>query len=147
MDRSKRPFVLWAGISLLVFLCLVSAGVAKTKKAAPPKQVLAVINPTNGETVDCEYTAQGNGARSTDTVWFVIHPFSASGYWVQNKPSVNKGGTFQALVYFGRKGMDVGQKFEIRAVRNPQKPLEAGMELSDWPKGEELSDTVTVTRE
>ena len=68
-------------------------------------------------------------------------------YWVQQPVTVNSDGSWELQTNIGRPGdVDIGKRFEIMAVANPESPLSTGDKLAIWPKAQLKSNVIRVTR-
>ena len=84
---------------------------------------------------------------SSAEVWVVIHPLTVSRYWVQPPVIVAPDGKWKTRVYIGRAGQeDVGVRYQIRAVANPEVELHENLVLNDWPVAEWSSPILEVVR-
>jgi len=76
----------------------------------------------------------------------VIHPMLLNTYYVQPKINVNSDGKWGVMAYFGETSTQIGTPFEVFAVANPKDELFEGMQFTDLPKAEAVSDYVRVYR-
>jgi len=116
-----------------------------------PERALAQLKveiaaPTQGAVVVNRPFVEGTVSDHRARVWVVVHPMAVSGYWVQPAVTVHAHGKWKVQVYVGEPGMNAGEKFEIRAVADPAKPLREGDVLADWPKARAISQVIEVTR-
>jgi len=92
-------------------------------------------------------TVAGTVTDPNATVWLVVHPMAVSDYWVQPAVTIRRDGSWKVQIYIGRPGnVDVGKRFEIRAVANPKARLREGLVLGGWPEAEAISDVIEVER-
>jgi len=100
-----------------------------------------------GETVPARMMIEGYISVSGPTVWVIVHPMETSEYWVQPAVTI-QGNRLSAMVYIGRPGeVDMGKRFEIMAVADPQQNLREGFILDAWPKGLARSEIIMVVRQ
>jgi hypothetical protein len=119
----------------------------KLKELEAPKAMLRITAPSDDAEVSERPFVEGTVADPKAKVWVIIHPMEVSDYWVQPSVAVKENGTWKVVIYIGRPGrIDVGKKFEIMAVANPNVKLSEGDILSGWPEAEARSDVIEVTR-
>ena len=106
---------------------------------------ITISSPQDGESVDQRHDVIGQVSDPNANVIVVIHPVSVSEYWTQPPATVRNSGQWRVKVYFGRRGMDRGVKYEVRAFANPQSQTREG-KYGSWPTAEASSNGVVVTR-
>lgn len=108
---------------------------------------LVISAPEQGSKAGRELNVKGT-APAGQRVWLLVHPQGTSDYWIQPPASTNGEGQWQNVVYIGRDGQgDIGLRYEIRAVAEPQAPLKEGKVLKAWPEAQIQSEIITVTRQ
>jgi hypothetical protein len=114
--------------------------------APRPTQGLIITSPRNGSRVSGRGYIEGYVRDPKADVWVIVHPMELSSYWVQPQPTVSADGTWRVDAYFGRPGQDAGVVFEVLAIANPKVTLREAHLLTEWPKGDLVSDIIVVTR-
>jgi hypothetical protein len=115
--------------------------------AAASELSVEITAPLDKSSVPQRPMIEGRVSDVNVKVWVVVHPLEVTDYWVQPRPTVRSDGWWKAQIHVGRPGdVDAGKLFEIRAVANPERELEEGNVLSDWPKGGAISAVIEVTR-
>lgn len=111
-------------------------------------EAITVRDPNDGESVPWRPEIRGMVADRNAEVWVIVHPMEVSDYWVQPRSSVREDGSWRVIIYIGRPGsIDVGKRFEIRAIANPERELNEGDVLKYWPVAQWQSQIIEVTRE
>lgn len=111
-----------------------------------PSGSLQIAEPADGAQVGAEMPIQGS-ASPEQKVWLIVHPQETSDYWVQPPAIADDAGAWKTAIFVGRPGSaDVGQRYEVRAVANPQTPLKEGQVLKTWPEAQATSSILKVTR-
>lgn len=106
---------------------------------------VSVSAPHDGEHVAQRYEVIGKVSDPAADVIVVVHPVSVSEFWTQPPVTVRNNGQWHIKVYFGRTGMDRGEKYEVRAFANPRSHTHEG-KYNSWPAAEARSNVVIVTR-
>ena len=110
-------------------------------------QGIKITAPSDKSSVLERPIVEGTVADPNASVWVIVHPLEVSDYWVQPSITVRPDGAWKVQIYIGRPGnVDIGKRFEIRAVLNPHDQLSEGKILATWPKGAALSNVIEVTR-
>lgn len=119
----------------------------KLKELEVAKAPLRITAPSDGAKVPERPFVEGTVADPKAKVWVIVHPMDVSDYWVQPSLTPKKDGTWKVKIYTGRPGkIDVGKKFEIRAVASPEVKLKDGDVLSGWPEAKWKSQVIEVIR-
>lgn len=109
--------------------------------------LIQIISPKEGAYVPWRPFVEGTTSIPDATVWLIIHPIHASGYWVQPRINIKEGGDWSAQPYVGRPGnADVEKRYEIMAIGNPTSNIREEDVLESWPEAEYISQIVEVTR-
>lgn len=117
---------------------------ADTRKS---KIFLEITNLKNDVMVEWKPLVTGKVSAPFTEVWLIVHVLETSAYWVQPKTTVKAIGDWEGTIFLGNQGMlDVGKKFELRAIANPRDPLKEGVRLPGWPRAAGKSEVITVTR-
>jgi hypothetical protein len=67
--------------------------------------------------------------------------------WVQPEVSIKANGKWKTRIHIGREGSDdVGKRFEVLAVANPNAVLKEGDILDEWPSAEWASEITELVR-
>lgn len=135
---------MWRNFAFMIalFICLLSIDSAQAGE-----HHLRLIEPKHGDTVPERPYISGQVADSNAEVWVIVHPMEVSDYWVQPRTSVRADGSWKVSVYIGRPGsIDVGKRYEIRAIANPKQKLKEGDILSGWPEAQWKSEFIEVIR-
>lgn len=106
---------------------------------------ITISSPLDGESVNQRQLITGHVADSNAHVVVVIHSESVSDFWAQPPVMVRNNGQWRVRAYFGRRGMDYGEEFVVRAFANPNSQIPEGRYYS-WPEAEARSNVVFVTR-
>lgn len=110
-------------------------------------QALVVTAPKDNTAVAERPFVEGTAKNASAIVWVVVHPLETGDFYVQPKVNVRGGGAWTVQVYVGRPGrVDLGKRFEIRAISNPSDALSEGQTLPNWPRAEAMSEVILVTR-
>ena len=109
---------IWSAIVLLLgmFLCAIPASALE----------INISTPLDGERVEQRHDIIGQVSDPNANVIVVIRPVSVSEFWTQPPVTVNNNGQWRVKAYFGRRGMDGGVEYEIRAFANPQSQIREG---------------------
>lgn len=100
----------------------------------------------NSKVLDRPYIG-GTVSDASADVWVVVHSTGTSEFWTQPRPTMKPDGTWVVQAYIGRSGnVDVGKRFEIIAVANPEESLGEGLSSKGWPRAQSRSQVVEVTR-
>jgi hypothetical protein len=114
---------------------------------ATAKLEIIISTPVYGSHVIERPYVAGTVTDPNASLWVVVHPMDVSDYWVQPAVTVRRDGSWKVQIYIGRSGnVDVGKRFEIRAVANPKVRLREGLVLPGWPQAGVISDVVEVER-
>ena len=123
---------------LVIFNVVVASGQQLT---------VQIVSPPDRAQVPERPLVEGTVSNPNAAVWVIVHPMEVADYWVQPKPTVKEDGKWKAQIHIGRPGnADVGKQFEIMAVADPKRKLNAGDVLKDWPEAKAKSQVIDVTR-
>lgn len=115
------------------------------RKGTP--QFIAISSPLNDAQVLRRPLVEGWIEDPSAEVWVVIHPKGHENYWVQPPVQMDSDGKWRTRIYIGRSGQeDIGVRYEIRAVANPDIEMFEDRVLHEWPGAERSSPTVEVIR-
>jgi hypothetical protein len=128
---------IWSAIVLLLGMFLYASSVFAIE--------VTISSPLDGESVGQRHDIIGQVSDPNANVIVVIRPGSVSEFWTQPPVTVRNNGQWRVKSYFGRRGMDHGEEYEVRAFANPQSQTREG-KYSTWPSAEARSNVVAVTR-
>jgi hypothetical protein len=106
---------------------------------------ITISSPLDGSSVDHRQDITGQVSDTNANVLVVIHPVSVSEFWTQPPVTVRNNGQWRVKAYFGRRGIDRGEEYEVRAFANPQSHTQEG-KYTSWPHAEARSNVVVMTR-
>jgi len=136
----------YRGCSMLVAMALVAMllGGAEGVHAAD----IEVTTPRPQTAVTGRPRVEGRVSDAKAQVFVIVNPVDTPDqFWVQPPAIVQPDGTWRAIVYIGRPGsVDVGKRFELRAVANPKDTLKEAQVLSRWPDADASSSVIEVQR-
>jgi hypothetical protein len=95
--------------------------------------------PQNNVVVESRVIARGTVDDLNATVWVIVHPMSAGGYFVQQPAMPRQDGIWAASVCLGSS-----DRIELVAVANPLGVMKPGLVLSNWPAAQAKSPVVEV---
>ena len=111
------------------------------------QEMLCIMEPKGGDAVSHTPIVKGKVQDLSSTIWVVVHPLGTNEYWVQPKVAQKTEGEWDVRIYIGRPGsVDIGKRFRIMAVANPEQALKEGDVFQAWPKAQWQSQIVEVTR-
>lgn len=148
-----RRFIWIYPCLLLAVTSCSSAPTAETEQSSPASVAdqsgspLLISTPVQDAKVGRELQVKGT-APAGQRVWLLVHPQGTPDYWIQPSAATNGEGQWNSTAYIGRDGQgDIGLRYEIRAVAEPQAPLKEGKVLKAWPEAQMQSEIITVTRQ
>lgn len=122
-----------------------ASGTDGAKATSSINEHLKILSPSDNGTVSRREAVHGVVSNPADKLWLVVHPVDVPVYWVQPGITVDKDGSWETTAYFGR-AVDVGKRFEIMVLANPQKELKEADALDGWPKAQWTSSVIEVIR-
>lgn len=130
-------------LTLLVFLI----GIVLVADGQERNACISITEPKDNSSVPECPIAEGVVDDANAGVWVIVHPMQVSDYWVQPRPTVKNNGKWKTMIHIGRPGsVDLGKKFEIMAIADPEEELYEGKILKYWPKARCRSEVIEVTR-
>lgn len=128
-----------------------SASTATVPSGCGSQSVFRINNLSEGQQVPPGQTVEGTIPNANTQVWVIVHPLDPDAigqFWPQEPARVGSDCKWFANVHFAEPGNRYrGQKFEVRAVADPQPPPQPGAPVPDWPQGTAYSNLVTVVRQ
>jgi hypothetical protein len=113
-------------------------------------QNLRITAPLDKASVPRDTLVAGTVTDPNATVWIIIRPKDSPDHYVHHPGiKVQRDGTWSGKVYIGREGPspDVGKRYEIMAVVDPEENLENANRLrGGWPRAEYESEIIEVVR-
>ena len=142
-------------MSVLLVMGIIGEGSVRAAQESAPGisesveagKSLVLLEPGHGAAVPEWPYVRGRVQNSKVHVWVIVHPMETGDYWVEPQAGVRDDGTWVAQAHIGRPGtIDVGKRFEVRAVANPASALHEGDVLPFWPDAQWSSDLIEVER-
>ncbi len=116
-----------------------------------------ILAPQDGVRIDSyRYLVKGTVSDPNARVYVVVRPLRPQDYWIQEQPTVDAKGNWQANAYFGEPppGPGAGEDYEIIALATNENSVVTCMtgnclqvgKTKDIPRNTNRSNLVTVTR-
>lgn len=109
---------------------------------------IQITMPQTQSGVPMRPSVEGKVSDPKAQVFVIVNPLETPDqFWVQPPVVVQPDGKWRAVIYIGRPGsIDVGKRFEIRAVANPKHRLKEADVVGGWPEAEAASSVIQVQR-
>jgi len=152
IDRQKLPIIGFFFLASL-FLVVISWVLLSNVKLAPVH--IEIVEPKDGVRIDGDrYLVKGMVGDSSAKVVLVIRPLVPLDYSVQEPPTIDANGYWQANAHFGERAVGIGEGYEIIALATHENFLVTWVtgnspsigKREDLPTKSNRSNVVTVTR-